>query len=230
MYSRHTARFALEISERTKVCSLFFSAGCSMWISNSDCHVVMRQLVPVCVTPPSGHGHTSQKHKAHRSTSMQRCMHVYSGKHECASNKYTHVNNLVWPQPYAHIVNRRIPWACGTSSHKFHPKTLVSDWLVHRARGEREARPEVERSLKSAGLTSFTNTSTTGGQGSQETGSLLSLMFCLSSPNCWLLSEESRPHLLHPLPAKWLKSGLSGCFKQAEACCREGNANKRHGC
>lgn len=38
--------------------------------------------------------------------------------------------------------------------HKFHPRTLVSDWLVHRARGEREAQPEVERSLKSAGLTS----------------------------------------------------------------------------
>lgn len=38
--------------------------------------------------------------------------------------------------------------------HNFHPRTLVSDWLVHRARGEREARPEVERSLKSAGLTS----------------------------------------------------------------------------
>lgn len=54
--------------------------------------------------------------------------------------------------------------------------------------------------------------------------------FCLSSLNCWLLSKESRPHLLHHLPAKWLKSGLSGCFKQAEACCREGNANKRHGC
>lgn len=33
----------------------------------------------------------------------------------------------------------------------------MSDWLVHRARGEREARPEVERSLKSAGLTSFTS-------------------------------------------------------------------------
>lgn len=38
--------------------------------------------------------------------------------------------------------------------HKFHPRTLVSDWLVHGARGEREARPEVERSLKAAGLTS----------------------------------------------------------------------------
>lgn len=88
--------------------------------------------------------------------------------------------NLVWPELYVRIVSRRTPWACGTSSHKLHPRTLVSDWLVHRARGEREARPEVERSLKSAGLTSFTNTSTTGGQGSQETGSLLSSAYLAS--------------------------------------------------
>lgn len=81
--------------------------------------------------------------------------------------------------------------------------SLVHGRLTQRACKDSKAQPEVERSWKSAGLRMS--------RGHEYT--VFSNIY--RDSDCGCLSEESKPHLLHPLPAKWLKPSLSGCFKQA---------------
>ena len=136
--------------------------------------------------------------------------------HSCTANKYVQksTNNHTHTHTHTHThlfgLNHMFTVLAGRSLGQVaHPPTrtiqgsLVHGRLTQRACEDSKAQPEVERSWKSAGLRMS--------RGHEYT--VFSNIY--RDSDCGCLSEESKPHLLHPLPAKWLKPSLSGCFKLA---------------